>query len=167
VTSPFRLEGLTKGHNRSGFASGSDLLDRYLKTQATQDMRRHVANCFVAIDTSTGIVVAYYTIAAASISMVDLPPEDSKHLPRYPTVPAVRVGRLAVDQNYQARGLGKALLVDAALKAINAAPASFALLVDAKDEPASAFYQHHGFRPLVSLPRTLFLPLETFRKSIR
>jgi GNAT superfamily N-acetyltransferase len=81
-------------------------------TQATQDICRHVANCFLAIETATRLVVAHYTIATASNSMVDLPPEYSKHLPRYATVPAVRAGRSAVDQNYQARGLGKALLVE-------------------------------------------------------
>ena len=166
MTSPYRLEALAKDHSRSGFASGNDPLDRYFKTQVTQDIRRHVANCFVAVETATGMVVAYYTIAAASISIVDLSPEDSKNLPRYPTIPAVRIGRLAVDQNYQGQGLGKALLVDAAIKAINAAPASFALLVDAKDDLAAGFYQHHGFRQFVSLPRTLFLPLDTVRKAL-
>ncbi len=79
--------------------------------------------------------------------------EEAKRLPRYPTMPAVRIGRLAVDQRYQGRGL----LADAAIKAMTAAPASFALLVDAKDDKATNFYKHHGFKPLGSLPRVLFL----------
>ena len=79
----------------------------------------------------------------------DLPPEDLKRLPRYPTLPAVRIGRLAVDQRYRGKGLGKALLADAAIKAMTAAPASYALIVDAKHETAVQFYQHHGFRPLI------------------
>jgi ribosomal protein S18 acetylase RimI-like enzyme len=91
-------------------------------------------------------VVAYYTIALASVPTPDLPPENAKRLPRYPTMPAVRIGRLAVDRSYQGRGLGKVLLVDAAIKTINAAPASFALLVDAKSDHAVNFYKRHGFR---------------------
>ena len=167
MTAPFRLEALAKGHDRSKFTSGNDPLDQYFRTQATQDVRRRIANCFVAVETTSRLVVGYYTIAATSICISDLPPEEAKHLPRYPTIPAVRVGRLAVDQQYQSRGLGKSLLADTALKAINAAPASFVLLVDAKDDQATAFYEHHGFRQLVSLPRSLFLPLATATKALR
>lgn len=165
MTPPFRLEALAKDHDRSRFISGNDPLDHYFRTQVTQDIRRRIANCFAAVEVASGLVAGYYTIAAASISIRDLPPEEAKHLPRYPTIPAVRMGRLAVDQHYQSRGLGKALLADAALKAMNAAPASFALLVDAKDDQATAFYEYYGFRQLVSLPRTLFLPLATARKA--
>ena len=166
MTAPFRLTALDGSHDRSTFASGEQPLDRYFQTQATQDIRRRVANCFVAIETLTGQVAAYYTIASASVHTPDLPPETTQRLPRYPTMPVVRIGRLAVDQRYQGRGLGKALLADAAMKAITAAPASFALLVDAKNDQAIAFYQHHGFRQLGSSPNTLFLPLATTEKVL-
>ena len=120
----------------------------------------------MAVEVETQQVVAYYTIASASVSIPDLPPEDAKRLPRYPTMPAVRIGRLAVDRRHQARGLGKALLADAAMKAMTAAPASFALLVDAKNDQAANFYKHHGFRLLGSLPNVLFLPLATAEKVL-
>jgi ribosomal protein S18 acetylase RimI-like enzyme len=152
-------------HDRSTFVSGEERLDRYFQTQVTQDIRRRIANCFVAVEAATGQVAAYYTIASASVSTPDLPPDEAKRLPRYPTLPAVRIGRLAVDRRFQGRGLGKALLADAAVKAMSAAPASFALLVDAKDELAASFYQRHGFRPLGS-PRVLFLPLATAEKVL-
>jgi ribosomal protein S18 acetylase RimI-like enzyme len=131
----------------------------------TQDIRRHVANCFVAIDGATGVVAGFYTIAAASIAARDLPPEVTKRLPRYPSLPAVRIGRLAVDQRFRGRGLGAALLGDAAERALNAAPASCTLLVDAKTDDAVAFYEHHGFLRFVSRPRSLFLPLATIDKA--
>ncbi|ASF46094.1 GNAT family N-acetyltransferase [Methylovulum psychrotolerans] len=166
MTALFRLEALASQHDRSAFTSGDSRLDLYLQTQATQDSRRRIANCFVAVETATQQVVAYYTIASASVSTADLPPEDAKRLPRYPTMPAVRIGRLAVDRRYQGRGLGKSLLADAAVKAIAAAPASFALLVDAKDDQAVNFYKHHGFRQLVGMPRVLFLPLATAEKLL-
>ena len=166
MNSPFRLEALASSHDRSTFASGEARLDRYFQTQATQDIRRRIANCFVAVEIVTGQVAAYYTIASASVSTPDLPPDEAKRLPRYPTMPAVRIGHLAVDWRYQGLGLGKALLADAALKAMTAAPASFALLVDAKDDQAMSFYQHHGFRQLAGLPRVLFLPLATAEKIL-
>jgi hypothetical protein len=74
VTAPFRLEPLHGQHDRSTFASGEEALDRYFRTQVTQDIRRRIANCFVAVDVATGQVVAYYTIASASIPTPDLPP---------------------------------------------------------------------------------------------
>jgi ribosomal protein S18 acetylase RimI-like enzyme len=165
TAAPFRMEPLGSGHDRSTFRCGEEALDRYLQTQATQDIRRRMANCFVAIEMDTDLIAGYYTLSSASIPIVDLPPEYTKRLPRYPTLPAVRIGRLAVDQRFQGRGLGAALLADAAHRAMHADVAAFTLLVDAKNEQAVAFYKRHGFRPLVSLPMTLFLPLATTQKA--
>jgi ribosomal protein S18 acetylase RimI-like enzyme len=169
MKSSFRIEPLSAAHDRAGFGCGEEALDRYFQTQATQDIRRRVANCFVAVEVGTGMVdakqvAAFYTMSAASIPFVDLPPEETKRLPRYPTLPAVRIGRLAVDERFQGRGLGAALLANAAKRAIQAA-AAFALLVDAKNDQAVAFYQRYGFRALISQPRTLFLPLATAQKA--
>jgi ribosomal protein S18 acetylase RimI-like enzyme len=140
---------------------GEEALDRYFQTQVTQDIRRRVANCFVAIETATSHIAAWYTISAASIPLADLPPDETRRSPRYPTVPAVRIGRLAVDQRFQGRGLGAALLADAASRTVKADAAAFALLVDAKNDQTVAFYQRFGFRVLASQPRMLFLPLAT------
>lgn len=165
MTAPFRLEPLGKQHCRRDFTCGEVALDGYFQSQAGQDSRRRVANCFVAIESATGQVAAYYTLASASIPMIDLPPEEAKRLPRYPTVPAVRIGRLAVDQRFQGRGLGAALLADAAYRASGAAPASFALLVDAKNDHAAAFYRHHGIQSFADQPLILFIPLVTAEKA--
>ena len=162
--SSFRFASLGAEHDRASFHCGEDALDRYFQTQATQDIRRRIANCFVAVEAASGQVAAYYTIAAASIPLVDLPPEDAKRLPRYPTLPAVRIGRLAVDQKFQGRGLGGALLVDATRRTLQSPPAVYALLVDAKNDQAVAFYQRYLFRPVVGQPRALFLPLATAQK---
>ncbi len=161
MTAPFRLEALSEAHDRAAFACGEEALDRYFQTHVTQDIRRNITNCFVAIEAASGRTAAYYTLAASSIPTPDLPPELTRKLPRYPTIPAVRIGRLAVDQRFHGRGLGAALLADAARRTLGAAPAAFALVVDAKNDQAVAFYQHHGFLPFASQPRTLFLPLAT------
>jgi len=166
MTAPFRLEPLGEEHERSRFRCGEDALDRYFQTQVTQDIRRRIANCFVAVDSATSHVAAYYTISAASIPLTDLPQAEARRLPRYPTVPAVRIGRLAVDQSFQCRGLGAALLADAASRTLKADVAAFTLLVDAKNDQSVAFYQRFGFRILASQPRTLFLPLATAQKIL-
>jgi ribosomal protein S18 acetylase RimI-like enzyme len=166
VSASFRLEVLNGEHNRLAFACGEELLDRYFQLQVTQDIRRRIANCFVAIGIATAQVAAYYTLASASIPTHDLPVELTKRLPRYPTMPAVRIGRLAVNKRFQGFGLGKALLADASIKAIASAPAAFALLVDAKNDQAVDFYKYHGFQQLESSPKILFLPLATAEKIL-
>jgi predicted GNAT family N-acyltransferase len=82
---------------------------------------------------------AYYTFAATGIPFTDLAPEVTRRLPRYPTVPAALIGRLAVDQRFRGQALGAALIVDAIARAMRAEPAIFALVVDAKDDTALRF----------------------------
>ena len=161
---PFRVLPLDAAHDRAAFCSDSEPLDRYLREQATQDIRRRVAACFVALADGQRIA-GYYTLASASLLLADLPASTGKKLPRYPTVPAVRMGRLAVDQAFKGQGLGGALLADALARAARSEIAAFTLLVDAKDEAAGAFYRHHDFIALPDLPLTLFLPLATVQPS--
>jgi ribosomal protein S18 acetylase RimI-like enzyme len=165
VKAPFALERLGDEHDRAGFSCDEEALDRYFRTQVTQDVRRRVANCFVAIEADTGVVAGFYTLAAAGVPLSDLPPAVTKRLPRYPTVPAIRVGRLAVDRRFQGRGLGSALLADAATRGLRADVAAFLLLVEAKNENAVAFYEKLGFMRLESHARSLFLALATAEKA--
>lgn len=160
---PFSLAPLHATHDRTTFNSDSEPLNRYLRDQVTQDARRRVAACFVAL-TDEQRIAGYYTLASSSLLLADLPSSIGKKLPRYPTVPAVRMGRLAVDQAFKSQGLGGALLADALERATQSEIAAFALMVDAKDDAAVAFYRHHGFIALPGSPRTLFLPLATVRQ---
>lgn len=162
----FAVEPLAGTHDRASFVCGVAALDRYLRELATQDMRRRVSNCFVACD-DTGTIAAYYTFAATSIPLSDLPPEETRRLPRYGVVPAALIGRLAVDRQYRGRHLGSALIIDAARRAAGADPAIFALVVDAKDDQAVAFYEHLRFRRFVIRPMSLYLPIGTAMKAIQ
>ena len=132
---PFRLAPFDAAHERAAFQSDSEPLNRYLQEQVSQDIRRRVAACFVALAEGQRIA-GYYTLASASLLLADLPPSTGKKLPRYPTVPAVRMGRLAVDRAFKGQGLGGALLADALHRCAHSEIAAFALMVDAKDEAA-------------------------------
>lgn len=159
----FRVETLDNAHDRTMFNCGSEPLDRYFQQQVTQEIRRRVTACFVAL-TNEKIIAGYYTIAATSVPLTELPASIAKKLPRYPLVPAVRMGRLAVDQKYKGQGLGGALLADALHRSVVSDIAAYAMLVDAKNNEASDFYQHHGFIALPDSPLSLFLPLAAVSK---
>lgn len=160
MTAPFRIEVLSAAHDRRGFSCGTVELDRYLQVQASQDVRRRVSACYVAIDADTDAVAGYFTLAASGIPLTDLPSELGRRLPRYPLVPVALVGRLAIDVRYQGRKLGAALLWDSARRAARSEVIAFALVVDAKDAAAESFYLRHGFVSL-GISRKLVLPLAT------
>lgn len=158
----FSVFALDLAADRAKFTCGIEPLDRYFRTQVNQDIKRRVSACFVAND-SMSQIAGYYTLASASVLLSDLPETLAKKLPRYPSVPAVRMGRLAVSENFKGKGLGAALLADALRRAATAEIAAYALVVDAKDELAAGFYLHHGFIPLPQQPLCLFLPLATIK----
>jgi len=159
VAGSFRIEPLSGEHDRSQFRSGSDALDRYLREQASQDTKRRIATCFVALSVGSGDVAGYYTLTATSVALNALSPEIAKKLPGYPVVPAALLGRLAVSRRYQGQGLGGVLLADAVQRTARAELGVFAMLVDAKDEAARRFYEHLGFALLPGEGRRLCLPI--------
>lgn len=163
---PPRIHLLTKAHNRSAFACGHEALDRYLQTQAWQDMQRHLAQVFVLVAEDQKTIQGYYTLSAGSMQLAELPAELRRTLPRYPKIPVTLLGRLAVDVRFQGQKLGAFLLVDALARSARqtAEIASLAVVVDAIDEAAVAFYRKFHFLPLPATPRTLFLEMATITK---
>ena len=155
----FRIEQLSGDHDRSQFLSGAVAHDRYLREQVSQDIKRRVATCFVAVEVEDQSIAGYYTLTATSIALSTLSPEIVKKLPRYPVVPAVLLGRLAVNGKYQGQGLGGVLLANALIRTARAELGIFAMVVDAKDEGAQRFYEHYGFTLLPGEVRRLYLPI--------
>ena len=159
MSAGFRIELLADHHKRSEFRCGTEPLDRYFREQVTQDIRRRATLCYVATEAETGKVAGYYTLAASGVPLGEMPDDLIKRLPRYPLVPVARMGRLAVDEAFRGNKLGAALLWDAAMRAARSEMAVFALVVDAKDATAEAFYRHHGLIGLSSEGRQFLLPL--------
>lgn len=148
-------------HDRHGFDCGVPALNEYLQRFAEQHRRRGISAVYVLADsTKPAVILGYYTLSAAEVDVSRLAEADRRRLPRYP-VPCFRMGRLASRADQRGRGLGKLLVgcaVDRCLKA-RTQVAAYALIVDAKDAAAKAFYEHYGFTPLVDRALTLYLPL--------
>ncbi len=160
------FEPLAPHHDRRSFSCGEPALDGYLRERAGQDVRRKIARVFVAVDRSNRLLAGYYTLSVASFFREDLPESLAKRLQHYP-VPAAILGRLAVDRRYQGRGLGALMLADAIKRLVRASEslAIYALIADAKNDGAKAFYEHFGFRAFPVASMRLFMPLERFIKS--
>jgi GNAT superfamily N-acetyltransferase len=107
------IEALSPHHELKVFCCGVEALERYLRRQAGQDTRKHVAATFVLLEGENPTVLGFYTLSATSVRLGDLPEPTAKKLPRYPLVPAILLGRLAVDQNRRGKGYGELLLLDA------------------------------------------------------
>jgi GNAT superfamily N-acetyltransferase len=150
-----RVEPLSRNHDRNDFVCGKDALDRYFHNQITQDARRHLAAPFVMV-MPDGAITGFYTLSGAALRLNDLPDVIARRLPRYPLVPATLIGRLAIDQRYHGQGWGSFLLLDALHRCSTSEIASFAVVVDAIDDEAKAFYLHASFLPLPDSPYRLF-----------
>ena len=157
------VEPLAKHHVRAGFRCGSDVLDRYLHQQARQDAEKHVAAPFVLVEPPNPEVLGYYTLSASLLGVGDIAPELARKLPRYPQLPVTLIGRLAVHEALKGQGRGAFLLMDALRRSLMHAAeiAAMAVVVDAKDDAAAAFYRHFDFAPLQADERRLYLPMKT------
>jgi GNAT superfamily N-acetyltransferase len=147
------------GQNRAEFDCGSPDLNRYLQQQAGQDMKRNVAACLVAVEDADASVAGFYTLSACHLALDRVAPDLQRRLSCYPNVPAVRLGRLAVDSASQGHKLGAVLLADAVLRALRSEIAAALMVVDAKDAKAATFYEYHGFLPDPGTPMQLYVSL--------
>ncbi|WP_117195791.1 GNAT family N-acetyltransferase [Rhizobium terrae] len=159
---------LSVDHDRDAFSCGVDSLDRYLRTQASQDVRRKANGVFILFEPEQPrTVLGYYTLCATGLPQGDVPVAARKHIPRYPLVNATLVGRLAVSTARQAERLGAILLADAVQRTYASASTigSSMLVVDAINERAAAFYEGNGFVRLPDSMR-LVLPMYVIEKML-
>jgi GNAT superfamily N-acetyltransferase len=158
---PFHIEVLARGHERAEFSCGSPELDKYLQQQARQDTAKRVAAAFVLLEPLSPRVLGFYTLSASAVSADELPPDFGKRLPRYPQLPVVLLGRLAVDLSCRGRGAGEFLLMDALHRSLDASTniGALAVIVDAKDDAAASFYRHFDFLALPGDSKRFFLPM--------
>jgi len=153
-----QIERLHARHDRSGFRSGHATLDQYLRVFASQHQRGGTSQTHVAL--LNNLVVGYVSLSAGSIAFEVLPAALAARSPRHP-VPTVHIGRMAVDQRQQGRGIGAMLLAHATMVACEMAQqiGVRALTATAIDDRALAFYVHHGFVQLEPGSRSVVFPL--------
>ncbi len=155
-----------KKYQREHFDCGYPALNDYLNKYAEQNHEKGTAKTFVAVDKAQLLKVdGFYTVSASSIEFESLPASAQKGLPAYP-IPAILIGKLAVDNSEKGQGLGGELLVDALLRAVKAAQkvGIFAVRVDAIDLKAREFYLKYEFIPCQDQPLSLFLSIQTIIK---
>jgi len=151
TSADLRFAVLNDAHDRNGFTCGVESLDRYLKTQAGQDVRRKANAVFVlSRDAEPDRILGYYTLCAMAVSQGEVPETARKYIPRYPLVSCTLIGRLAVAKDQQGQRLGSVLLADALQRAFESANSvgSSMVIVDALHEAAASFYAAHGFARL-------------------
>jgi len=159
------IQPLGASHDRAAFSCGVPPLDKYLKIQANQDMKKNLAAVYVL--TPDGKTIAgYYALSAYSVRLDKIPQEIAQKLTRMPEVPATLVGRLARSNAFRGQGVGEILLTDALKRSLANSKhvASWTVMVDAKDANAVAFYKKYGFMEIPATPNRLFLPMETIAR---
>ncbi|UVK44900.1 GNAT family N-acetyltransferase [Mesorhizobium sp. AR07] len=161
-----RVEVLGPQHDRTSFESVVEPLDRYFRMQAGQDARKNMAAPFVLV-LQDGAIAGYYTLSSTAVNVGEWPAQTIRKLPRYPLIPATLLGRLAVDRRQQGKGYGRYLLADALFRSLGSEIASFAVIVDAKDENARRFYERESFLPFPDQPMKLFLPMADVAELFR
>ena len=163
----YHIRPLDTSINTAGFQCGCEPLDDYIRHYASQDVRRNIARVFVATaENDPQQLSGFFTLSAGSVSCSSLPLSLARKLPRYP-VPVALIGRLAVDKKLQGKGLGSILLADACQKVSQASAvlAVAGIIVDAKDDEASSFYEHFGFIKLQGQSDRMLLPASVFQSK--
>lgn len=163
----YQIRSLDASINTAHFQCGSEPLNDYIRRYASQDVRKNVARVFVATpEHDLKQLAGFFTLSAGSVSCSSLPESLARKLPRYP-VPVALIGRLAVDNKFQGKGLGSILLADACQKVAQASAvlAVAGIIVDAKDSKAVSFYEHFGFIPLHGLADRMLLPASAFQSK--
>jgi GNAT superfamily N-acetyltransferase len=155
-------------HAREGFDCGDPDMDLYLQRYARQNHESGGAKCFLAVPSDDATrILGFYTLSPASLEYARTPALAKKGLARY-DVPVFRLGRLAVDQTVQGRGLGGSLLLRAAARCMRVAldVGGVALLIDAKNNRAARWYESFGALRLTDAPLSLVLPLASVAPAI-
>lgn len=162
---PWIVEHLGPKHDRTLFDCGVPALDDFIKRYARQNEEIDFSRTYVARKPDSMRVDGFYSISAGQIQSVDLPPEEAKRFPRYP-IPALILGRLAVDKTVQGQRLGNGLLVRALEKArqVSEVVGVNVFAVYATNEPAREFYVKHGFKELLDDRLHLFMSMKVIRK---
>ena len=162
----FRVEPLADPHQFDSFESGNAELDEWLRLHARRATAQGTRT-YVLVDDVTHQVAGYYALAPYLIERDDLPTRVGRGAPQ--RIPAILLAKLALDHTHQGQGIGADLLIRAMLTLLAAARTAGGklVIVDAIDDDAARFYEHHNFMPLPGKPHRLVQKLSTIAKALR
>lgn len=158
---------LDKTHNRKAFECEEQQLTDYIKKQVSQDIKKKLAVCFVAIDSDNN-VIGYYTLSSESLGREQIPDKYLRKVPQNYNAPVILLGRLARNITAKGIGLGEHLLLDALFRAFTLSEESIgamAVVVDPMNQFAIKFYKKYGFEQLPDSEK-MFLPMSTIKQII-
>jgi len=158
---------LDKTHNRKAFECEEQQLTDYIKKQVSQDIKKRLAVCFVAIDNDNNLI-GYYTLSSESLGREKIPDKYLKKVPQNYNAPVILLGRLARNITAKGIGLGEHLLLDALFRAFTLSDESIgamAVIVDPMHQFAIKFYEKYGFEQLPDSEK-MFLPMSTIKQII-
>jgi predicted GNAT family N-acyltransferase len=161
----FLFEPLGSAHDRAAFVCEEPILQNYLRTQARQDANKKLAAVYIMTEDGKAIA-GFYTLSHYAIRSGEIPEEIARKLTRHDEIPATLIGRLARHTAYRGTGAGDLLLADALRRCLDVSKqaASWAVVVEAKNEAGATFYKKFGFESFSSHPLKLFLPTATIEK---
>jgi predicted GNAT family N-acyltransferase len=158
---------LDKTHNRNAFECEEQQLTDYIKKQVSQDIKKKLAVCFVAIDSDNN-VIGYYTLSSESLGREQIPDKYLRKVPQNYNAPVILLGRLARNITAKGTGLGEHLLLDALFRAFTLSEESIgamAVIVDPMNQFAIKFYEKYGFEQLPDSEK-MFLSMSTIKQII-
>lgn len=139
---------LTEAHDHAAFDSGEPVLDEWLRRRAWNNLRTAASRTYVVCPDGSHRIVGYFSLSMGQILAREVTGSMRRNMPAF--IPAVTLGRLAIDRAWQVKGLGRALLADVVRRSLRASSEVSArlVIVHAISPGAEAFYLHHGFTRL-------------------
>jgi GNAT superfamily N-acetyltransferase len=161
----FKIEILSRTHDRANFDCGETGLNDFLQKHAKQNATKGLSVTYVAVGQDSKTILAYYSISSGQVACAALPEEERLRLPRYP-IPVIRIGKLETDLKFQCKGIGRIMLVDALSKAafLSTELGVYAVEVDALTPKAKEFYCKLGFSQLADNQLHLYISIRTINK---
>jgi len=164
LLSELKIFSFNKNFDLKSFDCGEAILNNYLVKYASQDLKRYLTSVYICSLEDQKKVIGYYTLSSNRIDVLEISKDYTKKLPCYPYLPAILIGRLAIDLKHQKNKIGKLLLMNALYKSHKSGIAAFAVIVEAKNTEARNFYKKYGFNEFLDNPDKLFLPMSQIAK---
>lgn len=157
------IEPISRAHDRKPFDCGDEEVTRFLREQALQDHEKNLSRTMVLVDDDTdpARIIGYHTLVMAQVRQEEIP-DDRPRIKR--GIPVILLGQLGVDCEFQGRGLGEMLLMDAQARVdeISKRAGVRAMMLDARSERLARWYEEHDFRRFPGQFR-MFKSLEAIR----